>query len=91
MPWSDAASLMVSITIASHQQSSNVQTHIDVIAQPPTITAYMMRPGTNVNSPAITSAPTKRPSIARRCYSTLCLCARHTATGSITNVKIANR
>src|SRR5271168_3612912 len=34
--------------------------------QEPTTTAYMMRPGHKVKSPAITSAPTKRPIIARR-------------------------
>ena len=33
-------------------------------------TACMMRPGKKVKIPAITSAPTNRPSIARRCRST---------------------
>lgn len=39
--------------------------------QGPNTTACMMRPGRKVNSPAITRAPMNRPSMPRRCRSTL--------------------
>ena len=51
----------------------------------------MMRPGTKVNRPAITKAPRKIATIARRCCSTACRFAFQTASGSVTRVKIASR
>src|ERR1700731_4019128 len=51
----------------------------------------MMRPGRKVKIPAISNAPTNRPSIARRCLRTSCCRARHTASGSIARVKIDSK
>ena len=56
----------------------------------PSATACMMRPGRNVNTPAIPSAPPKIEIIALRCCITRFLCACSTASGSVTSVKIKN-
>ena len=50
-----------------------------------------MRPGTKVNPPAMTRAPTKRNSIAFRCLRTLWRRAAVTATGRLTTVKSVKR
>jgi hypothetical protein len=51
----------------------------------------MIRPGSNVNRPAITSAPAKVKIITRRCPLTSWRCARHTPSGNTTKVKIDSK
>src|SRR6516165_4131997 len=49
------------------------RTDLPVCRQPPNTTVCMIRPGSKVNKPAITRAPTKRPNMLRRCRTTSCL------------------
>jgi hypothetical protein len=51
----------------------------------------MMRPGTNVKRPAISSAPTYSPIMVERWRDTEWLCAAQTPSGSIASVKIDSR
>ena len=59
--------------------------------QGPNTTAYMTRPGSSVNRPAMTSAPVKMPIIALRWRWTRWRRACTTASGSMTSVKIDSR